>query len=70
MFKLQKTPMNKLVKVSHDRKIAGVCEGLGDYFNIDSTLVRIGFAIATIFWGTGIPIYIALALIMPNDYEV
>jgi len=62
---------NKLVKISHDRKIAGVCEGLGDYFEVDPTLIRIGFAIGTIMsGGTGFLIYGALALIMPNDYEV
>ena len=33
---------------SHDRKIAGVCGGIAEYFNLDPTLVRIAFVIATI----------------------
>lgn len=63
--------MNKLYKSSTDRKLAGVCGGLGDYFNIDSTIFRLIFFIgafptgSVLFW-----IYIGLALILPNDYEV
>lgn len=62
---------NKLVKVSDRKQIFGVCEGLARYFDVDSTIVRVVFAVSTIF-GVGSPIiiYLALALIMPNDYDV
>lgn len=60
--------MSKLIRSFDDKVFTGVCGGLGRYFNIDSTLVRIGFALATLF-GVGSPIiiYIVLALVMPND---
>jgi phage shock protein PspC (stress-responsive transcriptional regulator) len=45
-------------------KVFGVCAGIGDYFGIDTMLVRIGFVLATLF-GIGAPvlIYLAIALI-------
>lgn len=45
-------------------KVFGVCAGIGDYFGIDTMLVRIGFVLATLF-GVGAPvlIYLAIALI-------
>lgn len=60
--------MTKLIKSFDDKVFTGVCGGLGRYFSVDSTIVRIGFALATIF-GIGAPviIYIILAVIMPTD---
>jgi phage shock protein C len=45
-------------------KVFGVCSGIGNYFNIDPLLVRIGFVAATLL-GAGSPvlIYLAVALI-------
>ncbi|MFT6209952.1 MAG: phage shock protein C [Bacteroidia bacterium] len=45
-------------------KILGVCAGLGEYFDIDATIVRIVFIIFTFFGGSGILLYLILALIM------
>jgi phage shock protein PspC (stress-responsive transcriptional regulator) len=46
--------------------LTGVCTGLAAYFDIDVTLVRVIFAVVTILTsGIGIPVYIALALILP-----
>lgn len=42
--------MKKLYRSRKDRKIAGVCGGIAEYFNIDSTLVRL-LAVITIFFG-------------------
>ena len=42
-----------------DAKVMGVCAGLADYFNVDATLVRIGFVAATLL-GIGAPILIYL----------
>jgi phage shock protein PspC (stress-responsive transcriptional regulator) len=45
-------------------KLFGVCGGIGNYFDIDPLLVRIGFVAATLFGvGTPVLIYIAVALI-------
>ena len=53
---------------SHDRKIAGVCGGLADYFGVDSTLVRIGFvALVLLTAGAGGIIgYGLLWIVMPE----
>lgn len=60
--------MGKLVKSSTDKLVAGVCGGLARYFNIDATLVRLGFAIAAVI-GVGSPIliYVVMALVMPDE---
>lgn len=67
----QPTPQvgkRRLVKSRTNKKLAGVCGGLGEYFGIDPTLIRIGFVIATIFGGgfPAIPLYIVLAIIMSS----
>ena len=56
----------RLVKISSEAKLAGVCAGLGRYLSLDPTLIRIGFVLA-FFFGFGSPliIYIILALVMP-----
>jgi phage shock protein C len=58
----------KLFKSRTDKKISGVCGGLARYFGISSTMVRLIFAIATIFgYGSMILIYIALAIALPKE---
>ena len=56
----------RLYRSVSDRKIAGVCAGVADYFNIDPTLVRVGWAIASVFLHIGIVAYIAGAVIIPE----
>lgn len=58
--------MNKLMKCESDRKICGVCSGVARYLGIDTTVVRLIWAILC-FWGVGIAAYIVAALIMPSD---
>ena len=56
---------NRSVK-SRDRKIFGVAGGLGEYFDLDPTLVRIGFVVISFFFcGVGLVANFALALLMP-----
>lgn len=57
----------KLYKSRSDRMIAGVCGGIGEYFNIDPTVVRVATAIL-FFSGVGLPAYIVAAIIMPENY--
>lgn len=56
----------KLYKSSTDKKLAGVCGGLAEYFNIDSTLVRLGWVVFCALGGSGLLAYIIAALIMPD----
>ena len=56
----------KLYKSSTDKKLAGVCGGIAEYFNIDSTLVRLGWVLFSLLGGSGLQAYIIAALIMPD----
>ncbi|HNQ61465.1 MAG TPA: PspC domain-containing protein [Bacteroidia bacterium] len=53
--------------VKKEKKIAGVCGGLGHYFDIDPTIVRVLFLAALLMFGTGLLLYIILAIVMPED---
>jgi phage shock protein C len=52
--------------VKGDKKIFGVCSGLADYFDLDPTVVRILFLVAVFMFGTGILLYLILAIVMPD----
>ena len=60
----------RLVRSEHEKMIAGVCGGIGNYFDIDVTIVRLLFVIATIAGvGTTIPLYFILWLILPTTQQ-
>lgn len=64
--------MNKKLYKSKNKKLAGVCAGIAEYFNVDPTLVRIIWAILILAYGTGVAAYIIAAIIMdeaPADYS-
>ena len=56
----------KLYKSSTDKKLAGVCGGIAEYFNIDSTLVRLGWVLFSLLGGSGLLAYVIAAIIMPD----
>ncbi|MCH5197756.1 MAG: PspC domain-containing protein [Oscillospiraceae bacterium] len=59
----------KLYKSSTDKKLAGVCGGIAEYFDVDSTLVRL-IAVALVLFGTGgIWAYLIAMLVMPSAPE-
>ncbi|MBQ3671084.1 MAG: PspC domain-containing protein [Treponema sp.] len=58
--------MAKQFRKSTDRKLCGVCGGIAEYLDIDPTIVRILWVVLVLFGGTGILLYIILALLMPN----
>lgn len=57
----------KLYRSVSDRKICGVCGGVGEYFNIDPTLVRIGWVILSCIGFAGVIAYIVCALVVPEE---
>ncbi len=57
----------KLYRSRIDRKIAGVCGGLAEYFGIDPTLVRLLFVLGLIFVGGTLLAYIILAIVIPEE---
>ena len=59
--------MNRLMKCESDRVICGVCSGVARYLHIDSTAVRVVWAILGLTGGFGVAAYIIAALIMPSD---
>ena len=56
----------KLYRSKSDRMIAGVCAGVAEYLNIDVTVVRVLWAIASVFAAAGIVAYIVCALVIPE----
>lgn len=56
----------KLAKSRTDRKLCGVCGGLAEYLNLDSTVVRLIWLLLVFFAGTGILAYLIAALVMPE----
>jgi len=58
----------KIYRSRNNRMIAGVCAGLGEYLNIDPTLVRVLFAVGTVLgFGSAIVIYFVLMLVIPEE---
>ena len=55
----------RLYRSRHDSKIAGVCGGLAEYFNIDSTLVRLAFVLLFFLGGCALLLYIIMWIIVP-----
>ncbi len=58
--------MKKLYKSQYDRKLCGVCGGIAEYFNIDSTIVRLIWVLLVACVGTGVLAYIIAVLVMPD----
>jgi phage shock protein C len=57
-----------LQRATNGRMVAGVAAGLASYFGVDTTVVRIGFVVASILGGgIGVPLYIACLLLIPEE---
>ncbi len=57
----------KLTKSASNRMVCGVCAGVGEYFQVDPTVIRLLWAILTFCGvGSGILVYIIAAVIMPE----
>ena len=56
----------KLYRNKKEEKIAGVCAGLAEYFNIDVTIIRLIWVLFVLCAGSGILAYIACALVIPE----
>jgi phage shock protein PspC (stress-responsive transcriptional regulator) len=57
----------RLERSRSDRKLAGVCGGLARYFDIHPAVYRVGFVVLALLGGAGILIYLAAALVMPDE---
>lgn len=50
-----------------DKMIAGICGGLGKYFGLDPTILRLVFVLLMIFAGTGLLAYLIMWLVIPYE---
>ncbi|MEE1243136.1 PspC domain-containing protein [Frisingicoccus sp.] len=58
--------MKKLYRSKRNRMICGVCGGIGEYLDVDPTIIRL-VALVLGFSGTGLFVYIVAAIIMPDE---
>ena len=59
----------RLYRLRDGRVVAGVCAGLAAYFRVDPTLVRLAFALLTVFGGAGVLLYLCAWVVMPEEGE-
>jgi phage shock protein PspC (stress-responsive transcriptional regulator) len=57
--------VRKLLRPTEDRKIAGVCAGLGEYFELDPVFFRLFFLFSILFGGLGAVAYVMLWILVP-----
>ncbi|MEX0598994.1 MAG: PspC domain-containing protein, partial [Rhodothermales bacterium] len=59
---------NRLTRSVSDRMIAGVCGGLAEFFDVDSTLVRVVFVLLSVLSAAfpGLLVYVVLCLVLPE----
>ena len=60
----------KLYRNSMDKMLGGVCSGVANYFNIDTTVVRLIFAVLVFGAGTGVLLYLILWIVLPQSNQV
>ena len=62
--------MNKrLYKSNENKMVCGVCGGIAEYFDIDPTLVRLGWVLFCALGGSGILAYLIAAIVIPHRPE-
>ena len=57
----------KLYRSATDKKLAGVCAGIAKYLNMDPTVIRVIWAILSLFAFVGVIAYVICALIIPEE---
>ena len=57
----------RLSRCRENRMLAGVAGGLAEYTGLDPSLVRILWLVSVFFWGAGVLLYIAMAIIVPLE---
>lgn len=65
-----KVTSSRLYRSETNKMIAGVAGGLGEYFDIDPTIIRIIFIILALFQGSGVLIYIVMWVILPSRSQL
>ncbi|HCZ21810.1 MAG TPA: hypothetical protein DHU85_09860 [Porphyromonadaceae bacterium] len=61
------TSVKRLYRSSDNRVFAGICGGLGEYFDVDPTVVRVVYVLLSLLTAfMGVLIYIILLFVIPN----
>ena len=58
--------LRKLYRSRTQRMVAGVCGGLAEYFNVDTTVIRVLFLVITLFGGAGLVVYVVMWILVPD----
>ncbi len=58
----------RLYRSRTNRMVGGVCAGIGEFFGIDSTVIRLLFVFGVIFgWGSMLVVYLIMLVIVPEE---
>ena len=57
----------KLYRSNVNKMVAGVCGGIAEYFDLDSTLIRLGWVVFCALGGSGILAYLIAAIVIPQN---
>ncbi len=60
----------RLTRSLNDRMIGGVCGGLGQYLDMDPTIVRLLFVLLALCGGHGVLIYLIMFLVIPSEPQI
>jgi phage shock protein PspC (stress-responsive transcriptional regulator) len=56
----------RLYRIHEGEMLFGVCNGIAAYMNFDPTFVRLAFVFLTLLWGTGVLVYLVMAIVVPE----
>lgn len=60
----------KLYKIRREAKLSGVCAGVAEFFDIDVTIIRVMWLFSVLCLGTGLLLYIIMAIVLPYETEI
>jgi phage shock protein C len=61
------SPVKRLYRSGNERILGGVCGGIGEYFGVDPTLIRLLWVLFSLAYGMGILLYIIVWVIVPRN---
>jgi len=59
--------VKKLVRVRDGRMVGGVCAGIGRFFGVDATLIRLGWVALMLIFGVGVLAYVICWIVIPEE---
>ena len=62
--------IKKLFKSNKDRMLCGVCGGIAEYLNVDSSVIRVLWVLFGCLGGSGIIAYLIIAVILPDSSKI